>query len=779
MKKISSTLWLSLACGLLPVQVQAQENITVDGTVRNMITYAPEDLPYNPPLVISLHGMSQDANYQRGQTNWEAVADTAKFVVVYPNGINKAWDISGDTDIRFIETIIDTMYSRHHINRNRVYLTGFSMGGMMTYHAMAKMGDKIAAFGPVSGIPVDYRDPSGTRPVPIIHTHGTADNVVWYNGDASHPAGGYGSIPGYVKKWAEFDGCNMTPEVIKPYPANKPGSAATYTRYAGGKDGVEVVLISIEGKGHWHSNDAASVITTQEIWNFCKRYALGPEEPEPPSLVSAQPEDRSFDLPTSTSQFEFVFNEKVDCGQVTAELVGEGEVYSLQAVTEGWNTTLSLSLPEQVEPADGEYVLTIRNVVNEKGGKIASLSFRYTYGFTEVGMDLAIDTLLLPDWMAEQAAVGEGIPQGWWRVNSRSDGSKDEKGPGSVNTGGARLKYFPTGGDFDSGFYLSARDYDVCRFYYGDVEDYRLYLQPGKYLLSFSSIYWSAGSASGKATFDVTVSGVEDGETVFSRSGLSSTGCLNESTAAPVSGAQAHEYAFEVSEAGNYRLEFSMSQGWNSVILGKVKLTTAPSVADVYKGGFLRALQPAQQLYADTEGERYSDSEELREALRKVLEQYEDWSSTSPTEYEAATRAITEAAEPLNVRKACVDRYFTAYEAAKDCVDRYAGNAVYEQQTAYISLREAVDIYAEERMDLSAETQLESASAVLEERLADFLDFVTAVKPAEVVAEPVAVEYYDLDGKRAGLQREGMVIVKARYADGTVRTWKQARKSGR
>lgn len=83
------------------MQANAQESIKVGNTTRNMITYAPEGLPYNPPLVISLHGMNQDANYQKGQANWEAVADTAKFVVVYPNGINKAWDISGDTDIKF------------------------------------------------------------------------------------------------------------------------------------------------------------------------------------------------------------------------------------------------------------------------------------------------------------------------------------------------------------------------------------------------------------------------------------------------------------------------------------------------------------------------------------------------------------------------------------------------------------------------------------------------------------------------------------------------------
>ena len=271
MRKTFITLVLGLSALFSQVAQAQLENIKVGTTTRTMLSYAPEKLPYNPPLVISLHGMGQDAVYQKNQCNWEAVADTAKFVVVYPNGLNNGWDISGTTDTKFIEAIIDTMYNRYHINRNRVYVSGFSMGAMMTYHCMAKLSHKVAAFGPVSGIPVDYRNPSGTRPVPIIHTHGTGDNVVYYNGDANHPAGGYGSIPDYVKKWAEFDGCNLTPVVIKPYPKNKPSSAATYTRYANGKDGVEVVLISIKDKGHWHSNDPASVITTQEIWNFCKR----------------------------------------------------------------------------------------------------------------------------------------------------------------------------------------------------------------------------------------------------------------------------------------------------------------------------------------------------------------------------------------------------------------------------------------------------------------------------------------------------------------------------
>ena len=83
------------------------------------------------------------------------------------------------------------------------------------------------------------------------------------------------------------------------------------------------------------------------------------------------------------------------------------------------------------------------------------------------GDRLAIDSLLSCAWREEQVAVGEGIPSGWRRVNGRADGTKDEQESGAAHTGGARLKYFPEGGDFDAGFYLSARDYDVCDFYYG------------------------------------------------------------------------------------------------------------------------------------------------------------------------------------------------------------------------------------------------------------------------------------------------------------------------
>ena len=265
---------------------QQMRNITVDGKTREMLVYVPAKLPPGSPLVISLHGANQDAAFQQNQTHWNEFADTANFAVVYPNAINKFWDVNGKSDVRFIEEVIARMYRDYDIDLCRVYVSGFSLGAMMTYHCMEHLGDRIAAFGPVSGVRFDNRAPQAPRRVPFIHTHGTGDDVFKWTGDLNHAAGGYPYIPDYVQKWAVYEDLDVKTD-IKPYPASKPNSIASMTRWTSSEPGdtVEIRLLAIEGKGHWHSEDIASgVSTTQEIWNFCKRYRLNeaPELPEEP-----------------------------------------------------------------------------------------------------------------------------------------------------------------------------------------------------------------------------------------------------------------------------------------------------------------------------------------------------------------------------------------------------------------------------------------------------------------------------------------------------------------
>ena len=278
-------LFFTLLCGVLSganAQDKAvSEYISVNGTQRNMLVYAPADLPENAPLLISLHGMNQDAAYQQKMANWESIAKEENFVVVYPNGIDRSWDIgntsvSSNKDMKFFTVIIDEMVKRYKIDTKRVYLSGFSMGGMMTYFCANYMDEKFAAFAPVSGY-LMWGDPvCSSRPIPLIHTHGNADDVVTYD-----------NVKARVSAWAAHNDCKMPPTTVTPWPKNKPNSKSSRTTWEAGEGGVEVVLNTLDGKGHWHSNDPAGVMTSEEIWEFVSKYTLTEKIEEPEGINHA------------------------------------------------------------------------------------------------------------------------------------------------------------------------------------------------------------------------------------------------------------------------------------------------------------------------------------------------------------------------------------------------------------------------------------------------------------------------------------------------------------
>lgn len=272
--KQTFSLFIILLVMCLQLPAQSWETITVGSVIRKTYTYIPVNVEKSPALVIFLHGFNQDPELQQKQTQWNAMADKEGFIVTYPLGNNKMWDTHGTSDVKFVETVIKEMINQHHVDKNRIYLSGFSMGSWLGYHCLETLGDQIAAFGPVSGVDIG-KQPKANRKVPIMHIHGTGDDVFKYTGDPSHMAGGYPSIEEYVKKWAAYEGCDVSnPQVVRPYPSSRKTASATRTIYNNVNDDVEVNLISIDGKGHWHSNDPNGVNSTQELWNFFKRHQL-------------------------------------------------------------------------------------------------------------------------------------------------------------------------------------------------------------------------------------------------------------------------------------------------------------------------------------------------------------------------------------------------------------------------------------------------------------------------------------------------------------------------
>lgn len=261
-------LLLLLIAGIASVKA---DNITVNGTSRSYNVIVPKNLGENRPLLIFCHGYNQDANWMQNSefkndnVSMEAVCDTAKFICVFPNGIDKSWDTSGDRDINFIKAIIEKMVTQHKIDRNRVYLGGFSMGGMLTYHAMNKIPDLIAAFCPCSGYPMGGATANANvRAIPILHIHGTGDGTCAFSG--AQPA---------LNVWIKHNGCPTTAKTVNSY--NGFSGAKMHT-WGPGNDGVEVKLLELADKGHWICKEK-QVYTGKEIWNFCKRFSLNKTSP--------------------------------------------------------------------------------------------------------------------------------------------------------------------------------------------------------------------------------------------------------------------------------------------------------------------------------------------------------------------------------------------------------------------------------------------------------------------------------------------------------------------
>ena len=253
------------------------KKVSVSG--REIHVYAPSNLKENSPLLISCHGMDQDPNYQQSNTHWEAVADTAGFVVVYPRGGTgmNTWDIQGDKDTKWMTEIIAQMEKDYKINTKRVYLSGFSMGGMFTYHSMSKIADKIAAFAPTSGTNVMGAS-KAQRPVPIIHPHGTNDDVLPYN-----------NVEGFIKNYRDQFHCPSQAEEQKNYP-NAENSGATMYTWGPCDKGVYIKHLKLPGRGH-----SPSKADVSDIWNFVKQWDVN-------GLIGAEtPESSSSEVASSSS----------------------------------------------------------------------------------------------------------------------------------------------------------------------------------------------------------------------------------------------------------------------------------------------------------------------------------------------------------------------------------------------------------------------------------------------------------------------------------------------
>ena len=249
-------------------------DVNNEGVIRTYYISYPSNITESTPLVINMHGYGGNAQQQQNYSQMDQFAHDENMAVVYPQGLNNSWNVftywDGNSydDVGFISVMIDDIDENFNIDLNRVYACGMSNGGYMTYRLACDLSNKIAAFGSVTGnfmLTASAGDCTDqNREIPIIHFHGTADQIVDYYPPSFDQSLTVGES---IDFWSEFndfttgsvDSINNNVEV---YTYSKEPSITKFIHY------------KVYGGNHEWFNNSWGFHASEELINFFSGYQL-------------------------------------------------------------------------------------------------------------------------------------------------------------------------------------------------------------------------------------------------------------------------------------------------------------------------------------------------------------------------------------------------------------------------------------------------------------------------------------------------------------------------
>ena len=254
MRKI---VFILLAC-LLPLVANAANWENTRGyTVKTPKNYDPKK---KYPFILSLHGFTGNGAAQRGFFPLSDLADKHGFLYSYPSGINRSWNATNaccdfansNDDSTYLRNFILWAAKKYSIDKKRIYVTGLSNGGFMSYRMAQDHADLIAAIAPIAGVGYKKWPRQPKQPVSVLHIHGTSDNVIKWNGGRillrSYP-----SAQENFENWRKFNQCAKKIETGKikiDLDRNVRGAETSVTRFTNKDGSVVSELWRVENGGH-------------------------------------------------------------------------------------------------------------------------------------------------------------------------------------------------------------------------------------------------------------------------------------------------------------------------------------------------------------------------------------------------------------------------------------------------------------------------------------------------------------------------------------------------
>ncbi len=273
-----------------PATPDIEITLTVQGTQRRAILVNAAIANAKRPTVIVLHGALDNADHMREMTGFDAVARANAFAVVYAEGTDlgdgrHAWntghllrdELQGVDDIAYLDALIDTLIRDHAADPTRIYLTGVSNGGMLTFVYGAARAPRLAAIAPVVASMFTF-ETVPKAPLPTLIINAAEDDQIPLDG---------GMSPNPRIRAAQATAFKPVSEVVDFWvKANKSAAKAVTTEaatirtttYPARKNGAvtEFVLDTDGGHGwpgspwHSHANAAIDFNGAERVWDFFK-----------------------------------------------------------------------------------------------------------------------------------------------------------------------------------------------------------------------------------------------------------------------------------------------------------------------------------------------------------------------------------------------------------------------------------------------------------------------------------------------------------------------------
>ncbi|HEV7949669.1 MAG TPA: PHB depolymerase family esterase [Glaciihabitans sp.] len=263
--------------------VASEVIVRVDDVDRKFLIRAPEHTTDEQlPVVVAFHGATGNKENFELYTGFTDSIESDRFIAVYPDGSEvsvggKVWNAGGccgetgvepADDIAFVEAILDELPS-YGADPERVYVSGFSNGGMMSYRVACELGDRIAGVASVGGS-YNVTECPTQNVLPLVIVHGTADDTVPYEGglpvaeqNAALAITASPSVWDAVDVWMGRDSCDTsgTESVLQEAPA------ATVTRVAFDDcDGDSFISVNtVDGGGHIWPRAGDNTIDASEV----------------------------------------------------------------------------------------------------------------------------------------------------------------------------------------------------------------------------------------------------------------------------------------------------------------------------------------------------------------------------------------------------------------------------------------------------------------------------------------------------------------------------------